>query len=233
MATLAIRYLKKNLNTRMKNISLLSVALLVVGAVSFGALLLRGFVFTDADTEFFKFLSPPKEISMDSFPPPSMQLKIPSLDIEADVEYVGINSKGNMASPTKYADVAWYEHGTVPGDRGSAVMAGHVDNGLGLTGVFKTLPSLKVGDDVYVEREGAEPLHFKVEEIKTYPYKSVPVDDLFNRESDAWLNLVTCVGKWVASDKTYDQRLIVYTRLVNNSANRDTDTVISLESLSR
>lgn len=153
--------------------------------------------------------------------PPSedpSRLKIPSLGIDAKVQQTGVNSKGNMGVPTNYTDVAWYKDGTVPGQRGSAVVDGHVDNGLALAGVFKHLSELKKGDDVYVITKTGRSLHFVVEEVVLYPYKNVPLERLFMRADNARLNLVTCDGAWVKSEKTYDQRLVVYTVLKDSTS---------------
>jgi sortase (surface protein transpeptidase) len=95
------------------------------------------------------------------------------------------------------------------------VIDGHVDNGLGLSGVFKHLEDLQQGDDVYVVTKTGRELHFVVEDTVSYPYKTVPLETLFSRDDDARLNLITCGGSWVKSDKTYDHRFVVYTRLVN------------------
>lgn len=150
--------------------------------------------------------------------PPSEEpttIRIPTLNIDTKIQQTGLNAKGNMGVPTNYTDVAWYKHGTVPGQTGSAVIDGHVDNGLGLSGVFKRLSELKKGDDIYVLTKTGRELHFIVEEATSYPYKSVPLEKLFSRNDDARLNLITCGGTWVKSEKTYDQRFVVYTRLVN------------------
>ncbi len=149
--------------------------------------------------------------------PPEEQparLIIPAIEIDAHVQYVGLTAQGDMGVPSNFSDVGWYKYGTVPGERGSAAVAGHVDNGLSLAGVFKDLERLKPGDDVYIERKNGERTHFKVEEVKSYPYQEVPLERVFNRDTDAYLNLITCEGAWIKNAKTYDQRLVVYTRLV-------------------
>jgi len=145
------------------------------------------------------------------------RLIIPSLGIDANVQEVGINAKGNMGVPSNFSDVAWYKYGTTPGDMGSAVIDGHVDNGLGLAGVFKHLGDMQIGDDVYVENKDGERLHFVVTDIQSYPYKDAPDEQIFNAGDAARLNLITCEGKWVKADKTYDQRLVIYTKLVSDS----------------
>lgn len=142
------------------------------------------------------------------------RLLIPSIKVDAHVQHVGINSKGNMSTPTNFTDVAWYKPGTTPGQSGSAVMAGHVDNGLGLKGVFKNLNQLNVGDDVYVQQKDGTRLHFVVEHIKSYPYTDIPAAEIFGATDGKRLNLITCLGEWLANQKTYSERLVVYTRLV-------------------
>lgn len=140
------------------------------------------------------------------------RLRIPTLSINATVQRVGIGKSGAMAVPTNFTDVAWYRLGTVPGVVGSAVMDGHVDNGLALAGVFKHLGEITVGDDVYVDT-ATSTLHFVVTDIENYPYKDVPLEKVFLQHDTARLNLITCEGAWVQGEKTYDHRLVVYTQL--------------------
>lgn len=141
-----------------------------------------------------------------------MRLAIPVIGIDADVQEVGVNAEGNMATPDTFDDVGWYKYGPVPGGRGSAVIAGHVNNGLGLDGVFARLGELEVGDDIYVEAANGARVHFVVMSMRSYPYDDSPVDVIFNPHGSVRLNLITCEGRWVAEDKTYDQRLVVFAR---------------------
>ncbi len=149
-------------------------------------------------------------VSPDRYP---SRFTIPALKINAAVQHVGVNAKGNMAAPSNFTDVAWYKYGFVPGQRGNAVLAGHVDNGLALSGVFKRLKELKLGDDVYIERKDGAKLHFVVVKIESYPYKEVPLELLFGNSNKAMLNLISCEGAWVKTEKTYDRRLVVFTEL--------------------
>jgi len=145
------------------------------------------------------------------------RLIIPALNINANVQDLGINSIGNMQAPDNFTDVGWYKYGTVPGQLGSAVIDGHVDNGLGLAGVFKQLDSIKVGDDVYVQTIGGQKLHFVVSDIEIYPYQNVPLNTVFAQSDTARLNLITCDGTWVNGKDTYDERLVVYTTYVGGT----------------
>ena len=142
------------------------------------------------------------------------RIVIPSIELDAETQHVGLGKSGNMAVPSNYSDVGWYRLGTVPGQMGSAVIDGHVDNGFGLSAVFKRLSEMEIGDDVYIVTRAGTRLHFEVVEIAKYPFQDVPLDKVFNRLDAPRLNLVTCTGSWLRSDETYDQRMVVYTKLV-------------------
>ncbi len=142
------------------------------------------------------------------------RLRIPALSINAFVRHVGINADGDMATPGNFTDVGWYKYGTVPGFVGSAVMDGHVDNGLSRNGVFKHLSELKAGEDIYVDTASSSVLHYIVREVVSYPTDQVPAERIFTAKDSARLNLITCDGVWVKDAKDYDRRLVVYAELV-------------------
>jgi len=196
----------------------LALAVVVFGVLAFSSTLAHALWYAPEDMTAIN--PPPAKIVHNKASPGDQpaRLSIPALTIDASVQEVGINAKGNMGIPSNYQDVAWYKYGTTPGEFGSAVIDGHVDNGLGLDGVFKHLGDIKIGDDVFVETQKGERLHFVVIDIESYPYTATPDDVIFNKADAAYLNLITCEGKWVKSDKTYDERLVVYTALVTDQS---------------
>ncbi len=143
-----------------------------------------------------------------------VRIRIPKIDVDTAIEPVGITYLGNMSTPKILSNTGWYKYGTTPGAEGSAVIDGHVDDGLGLPGVFKNLKELRVNDDVYIETKDKTMLHFKVIDVQTYFYTKVPREIVFNRKGDSYLNLITCDGDWIQSEKTSDRRVVVYTKLV-------------------
>ena len=143
------------------------------------------------------------------------RLSIPKLEVDAYVERLGITATGNMASPNGFSNVSWYKYGTIPGATGSAVMAGH-DNGIYVPGVFRRLNEMRIGDDVYVVSENGKQLHFRVTDIEVYPYDEAPLERIFNTTDKSRLNLITCTGEWLPNLKMSDQRLVVYTELVES-----------------
>lgn len=138
------------------------------------------------------------------------RLIIPSLDINTDVQHVSINNKGNIANPSNFSDVGWYKHGIVPGHRGNSIVAGHVDNGLKLPGVFKHLDQLKPGDEITILTKKGERILFKVTGSEMYDYTADPSETIFAETNKARLNLITCDGDWLSERKTYTKRLVVF-----------------------
>ncbi len=141
------------------------------------------------------------------------RLRVPALGINAHVQETGRTASGAMGTPTVFADVAWYKYGPVPGQLGSAVIDGHVDNGLALAGVFAHLPKTQVGDELFVDTKDGRALRFVVTAVVSYPYDAVPTELIFNRADKPRLNLITCEGAWIPNKKTYDGRLVVFAEL--------------------
>ena len=138
------------------------------------------------------------------------RLIIPSLNIDAHVQYVGVNSKGNIGTPSNFKDVAWYSAGVVPGEVGSAIIDGHLDNGLGMSGIFIYLSDIKIGDIVTVVAKNGARVDFVVASIQVYDYLNVSQQVLFGTDlATSSLKLITCGGAWVSGNKMYDKRLIV------------------------
>lgn len=130
---------------------------------------------------------------------------IPSVGIDASIEPVGINEKGEMAVPDGSTDtVGWYRYGTVPGEVGSAVLAAHVYAG------FKKLRGIEPGAEIAVLSHAGETLRYVVEEVKLTPLAEVSPYFLFERADTARLNLITCAGKFDKKLGTYTHRLVVY-----------------------
>jgi LPXTG-site transpeptidase (sortase) family protein len=144
------------------------------------------------------------------------RIRIPKIGVDAGVADVGLGKTGNMAVPYTFTDAGWYRYGTLPGQMGSAVLDGHVDNGLGTPAVFARLGELEAGDDIYIDTKEGATLHFRVEEAQAYDLQDVPLQKIFNRKDAPRLTLITCEGTWNESQKMYDERRVVYAVLQNS-----------------
>ncbi|GAK02186.1 hypothetical protein JCM19037_403 [Geomicrobium sp. JCM 19037] len=140
-------------------------------------------------------------------------MTIPALDIDAPVIEVGQLENGQMGVPDNGEDVGWYEPGTQPGGAGNAVLAGHVDDRTG-PAVFFDLGDLEPGDQIFVTGEDGEELEFIVDGMERYPFDDSPVEEIFGPSDDKQLNLITCTGVFNQENGTHEERLVVYTSLV-------------------
>ncbi|MDE2188167.1 MAG: class F sortase [Patescibacteria group bacterium] len=141
------------------------------------------------------------------------RLVIPSIGVNASFENVGTTANGAIGTPDNFTSVAWYDHSSIPGTKGTAIIDGHVDNGLGLAGVFKHLDQVQVGDKVNITTNGGLKLNFTVTDIAKYDYNSTSTPSLTVRESGSYIMLVTCTGNWLPDQRTYDERLVITAKL--------------------
>jgi sortase (surface protein transpeptidase) len=101
----------------------------------------------------------------------------------------------------------------VPGERGSAVIDGHLDSTSG-PAVFWKLKTLRVGDQVQVIDQEGRWLTFAVERVGVYADSTFPIDLVFAQADAKRLNLITCEGAWDRGSRNYADRLVVFTKLV-------------------
>jgi sortase A len=137
------------------------------------------------------------------------RLKIPSIDVDTDIEHLGNTSKGDMEAPKSHTVAGWYKYRAIPGDTGSAVIAGHVIGIKGQSGVFAHLGKLQKGDKIEVVDAKGQTAAFTVRETRNYKQTDQP-DEVFNSPNGTHLNLITCAGEWDAVNKRYMQRLVVF-----------------------
>lgn len=139
-----------------------------------------------------------------------LMLSIDSLDIHTPIEPVGIVNDA-MGIPSTADSVSWYHPGTIPGDIGSAVMAGHVNWNKGQDAVFTNLHTLEIGDTLYVTDSHGNREYFIVTKIQEYQADDDTAEVFSSDDGLAHLNLITCSGIWNSEKKTHESRLVVFT----------------------
>ena len=144
-------------------------------------------------------------------------IAIPTIDVFAEIEHVGINQAGNMEVPSSYQTTAWFELGFRPGENGNAIIAGHVNNSLGLPGIFIDLDQLVIGDEIIVQGENSEELKFVVTEVEEVDFRNAPIDEIYGPSDTPQIRLITCSGNWLPDINSYDNRLIVTATLKSTS----------------
>jgi sortase (surface protein transpeptidase) len=114
-----------------------------------------------------------------------------------------------MATPTNYSDTGWFGPGPEPGERGAAVIAGHVDNKTG-PAVFFRLGRLRRGDAIRITVAGGKTLRFTVAGLEHWPKARFPTKRVFGRTRAATLRLITCSGVFDHSTGHYLSDTVVY-----------------------
>lgn len=140
-------------------------------------------------------------------------LAIPKLGVTAVVEQVGLDKDKNMDVPKDDMNVGWYQYGVKPGEKGNAVIAGHFDTREGTPAVFYQLEKLLPGDEIVVTDTNGGIYTFVIEEINTYKTNKFPIQKVFGKADQPYLQLITCEGVFDKAIKQYNERLVVRAKL--------------------
>ncbi|MGW2812326.1 class F sortase [Streptomyces sp. NPDC001415] len=151
---------------------------------------------------------------VESLPPSEpVRIKIPSIRVDAPVMGLGLGPDRSLdVPPPGNTNMAgWYRGGTAPGARGTAVMAGHVDDSRG-PAVFYALGALKKGSQVEVTREDGRTAVFEVDAVEVYENDSFPDAKVYGAAARPELRLITCGGGF--SEKTgYRGNVVAFAHL--------------------
>ncbi len=136
------------------------------------------------------------------------RLKVAAIGVDTSLETLRTGADGELTAPKSFAQAGWYADGTLPGDIGPAVIAGHVDSRRG-PAVFYKLRELERGDRIEVVR-GGRTLTFTVTSTAWYPKNEFPTDQVYAPTPDRQLRLITCGGVFDHTLRSYKDNLVVY-----------------------
>ncbi|MDP3882437.1 MAG: class F sortase [Candidatus Staskawiczbacteria bacterium] len=140
------------------------------------------------------------------------RLKIPTINVDALIEPMGVTQDGAMEAPSSAQYVGWYAFGPRPGENGSAVLAGHYGRWKsGDVSVFDNLHTLKPGDKLYVQDKDGITITFIVRQLRTYDKNDDTSEIFISDDGVSHLNIITCAGVYNETLKTYSDRLVVFT----------------------
>jgi hypothetical protein len=160
-----------------------------------------------------------------------IELQIPSLKVNAPVLGVGLTSKNVMETPKGPIDdpiwhtAFWYRGSGIPGDIGTATIAGHVDDPLGRPEIFAHLEDLHPGDLIIIHAKDTNvDIRFNVDQVKVYTLQEssdpAVLTQIFGAgpvtgtepqpapDGLAHLTLITCAGNIVHGE--FDHHTVVY-----------------------
>ncbi|MFJ2584277.1 class F sortase [Streptomyces sp. NPDC087538] len=147
-------------------------------------------------------------------PSAPVRIRIPSIRVDAPVMRLGLGVDGSLDVPPagNRNIVGWYRDGTPPGSKGSAIVAGHVDNAQGRS-VFYDLGALQKGSTVEVVRQDGRTAVFSLDAIEVYENKDFPDKRVYGAASFASLRLITCGGGF-SKETGYEGNVVAYAHLI-------------------
>ncbi|MFD9511371.1 class F sortase [Streptomyces mirabilis] len=142
------------------------------------------------------------------------RVRIPAIQVDAPVVPVGLDSAGWVdAPPPDNANLAgWFTGAVSPGEKGTAVIVGHVDNMRG-PAVFYGLGSLKKGNRVEVQRKDGKTATFEIYGVDVFAKNNFPGDRVYGSKGTPELRVITCGGGF-SKQHGYDGNVVVFARLV-------------------
>ncbi|MEV0642792.1 class F sortase [Streptomyces sp. NPDC050619] len=142
------------------------------------------------------------------------RVAIPSIRVDAPILPVGLDADGWVgAPPPEDPNLAgWFTGSVTPGEKGTAVLVGHVDNQQG-PAVFYGLGALKKGNRVEVARKDGKTAAFEIYGIEVFEKNNFPGDRVYGSKGSPELRVITCGGGF-SKQGGYNGNVVAFARLV-------------------
>ncbi|MGW5336483.1 class F sortase [Streptomyces bauhiniae] len=143
------------------------------------------------------------------------RLRIPKIGVDAPFTALVLASNGQLEPPPAGNTnlVGWYGKGASPGEKGTSVIAGHVDTTTSAA-VFADLDDLAPGDRFSVERADGNTANFVVDSADTFAKDDFPSERVYADAKRPEVRLITCAGDYDHTAKDYTENLVVFGHLV-------------------
>ncbi|MBG6219067.1 hypothetical protein IWX75_003555 [Arthrobacter sp. CAN_A6] len=144
-----------------------------------------------------------------------VSFSIPSIGAGSELLSLGLRDNGSLEVPPDGpgAPASWYNDSPTPGERGPAVLLGHVNATDAGPGVFADLRSLKAGDTINVTRKDGTTATFIFDHGEQYPKDQFPTQTVYGNTEGSELRLITCDG-YDPDTGEFDDNYVVYAKLV-------------------
>ncbi|MEV1065427.1 class F sortase [Streptomyces sp. NPDC050263] len=202
----------------MRKVGNSAIAAVTVVALCCGAWLLRGGVETHAPPQPSAAQAhADREVEGAAAPalPPSPpdRVRIPAIHVDAPLTGLALTASGSLdVPPAEKRNLAgWYEAGTTPGETGTAIVAGHVDNADG-PAVFYDLGALRKGSAIEVDRRDASVAVFTVDAVEVYRADAFPDEKVYGAADRPELRVITCGGGYSRATG-YQGNVVVFAHL--------------------
>ncbi|WP_406009074.1 class F sortase [Streptomyces sp. NBC_00637] len=151
-------------------------------------------------------------------PSPPDRVRIPAIHVDAPLTGLALTPSGSLDVPPAEKEnlAGWYEAGTTPGEKGTAIVAGHVDNADG-PAVFYDLGALRKGSAIEVDRRDGSVAVFTVDAVEVYQARDFPDQKVYGAASRPELRVITCGGGYTKSTG-YQGNVVVFAHLTSSRA---------------
>jgi sortase (surface protein transpeptidase) len=140
-------------------------------------------------------------------------VRIPAIGVSAQLVRLGLNPDGTLEVPTDFSVAGWYRLGPRPGERGAAVVVGHVDSEDG-PAVFYRLGQVSPGSLVRIAWPNGHGVRFRIYAVREYEKTAFPASLVYGPTSRRELRLVTCGGPFDSDTGHYLDNVVVFARAV-------------------
>ncbi|MCU1619728.1 MAG: putative sortase-like protein [Modestobacter sp.] len=141
-----------------------------------------------------------------------VRVQIPAIGVDSELMDLGLQDDGTLEVPPEGFPAGWFTGAPTPGERGPAVIAGHVDWG-GAPGVFAELRDVVAGDEIDVIREDGSTAVFRVREVGQYAKDAFPTAAVYGDLDHAGLRVITCGGDFDHAAQSYVDNTVVFADL--------------------
>ncbi|HEV2373450.1 MAG TPA: class F sortase [Streptosporangiaceae bacterium] len=147
-----------------------------------------------------------------------VSVEIPAIGVHSALLRLGVRPNGAMQVPPlgqQPSVAAWYKYSVTPGELGTSVIEGHIDNDQG-PAVFFRLGALRPGDIVNVRLADGITAVFRVTGVRQYLKSRFPARTVYRTARFAALRLITCGGAFDHATSQYLSSTVVFASLVSS-----------------
>jgi hypothetical protein len=123
--------------------------------------------------------------------PRPVRLWIAKIAVSTELVQLRADESGALMSPDSPNVAGWNAKGPVPGDPGTAIIAGRVDSAA-VPGVFFQLRALQLGDRISIERSDGRTVVFSVTSVRMFAQEQLPATEVYGQTPGPQLWLVAC-----------------------------------------
>jgi hypothetical protein len=146
-----------------------------------------------------------------------VRVDIPAIGVDSKLLHLGVNADGTIQVPslkTSAGLAAWYKYSATPGQTGTSVIEGHVDDLQG-PAVFFRLGALRPGDKIDVTLADGVTAVFRVTGVREFRKSRFPADTVYGSAPYPALRLITCGGAFDYATGHYLSSTVVFAALAS------------------